>query len=198
MKKALAIAALIAAMFVAGSVQAQTTIYAGYAPEKFSLSNSSYNFQGFGVGLAQNFVFSKGIGVAVGAQFRMNTRSESGTYLGVSAKLRETQTLIDVPILLNYQISINQDIKVSPFVGPMASLALSGQSKTSFGNSERIEKWYETSLLNRFNLYAVIGADLRYKHFNLFGGYRIGLLDLDTSSGTLKTNGIFVGLGYTL
>ena len=198
MKKALAIVALIAAMFVAGNVQAQTTIYAGYAPEKFSLSNSSYNFQGFGVGLAQNFVFSKGIGVAVGAQFRMNTRSNSETYMGVTAKTTETQTLIDVPIMLNYQININQDIKVSPFVGPMASLALTGKSKTSIGSSERTENWYETSLMNRFNLYAVIGVDLKYKQFNLFGGYRIGLLDLDTSNGTLKTNGPFVGLGYTL
>ena len=198
MKKALAIVALIAAMFVAGNVQAQTTIYGVYAPEKFSLSNSSYNFQGFGVGLAQNFVLSKGIGVAVGAQFRMNTRSDSQTYLGVTAKLTETQTLIDVPIMLNYQISINQDIKVSPFVGPIVSLALSGKSTISVGSSERTENWYETSLMNRFNLYAVIGADIKYSHFNLFGGYRIGLLDLDTSDGTLKTNGLFVGLGYTL
>ena len=55
MKKVLAIVALVAAMFVAGNVQAQSTIYAGYAPEKFTQtvgsSASTSEYQGFCAGL---------------------------------------------------------------------------------------------------------------------------------------------------
>lgn len=201
MKKALAIVALVAAMFVAGNVQAQSTVYATYAPETFVTGNNSANYQGFSVGFSQNFSLVKGIGVAAGAQFRMNTRSTTQTIWGFTGKTKDTQTLIDVPILFNYKLAINRDLAIVPFVGPMVSLALTGVTKGAdpiFG--ENSSDWYgDNSDRNRFNLYAVFGADAKFSHFNLFGGYRLGLLDLNKSdNATLKTNGLFVGLGYTL
>ena len=202
MKKALAIVALIAAMFVAGNVQAQSTIYAGYAPEKFSQTvgnnTSTSEYQGFFAGFTKNFGLSKGIGVAAGAEFRMNTKSEDAFFGFGTGK--STQALIDVPILLNYDFSINRDITITPFAGPMVSLALIGNTKTSLGNNTTTSNWYsDNSKLNRFNLYAVFGANVKFSQFNLFGGYRFGLLDLNSSDNvTLKANGFFVGLGYTL
>lgn len=198
MKKVFAIVALIAAMFVAGNVQAQTTIYAGYAPESFVSGNNSSNYQGFFAGFTKNFGLSNGIGVAAGAQFRMNTKS-GDTFLGFGTG-KSTQALIDVPILLNYGIGINRDLTITPFVGPMLSLALVGNTKTSIGNSTTTSNWYgDNSRLNRFNLYAVFGADVKFSQFNLFGGYRLGLLDLNSSDNiTLKANGLFIGLGYSL
>jgi len=200
MKKALAIVALIAAMFVAGKVQAQSMIYAGYAPESFVSGNNSSNYQGFFAGFTKNFGLSKGIGVAAGAEFRMNTKSESATVLGVTTTTKNNQFLVDVPILFNYGIGINRDITITPFVGPMVSLALAGNTKVSIGSSTNTSDWYgDNSRLNRFNLYAVFGADLKFSQFNLFGGYRLGLLDLNSSDNiTMKTNGFFVGLGFTL
>jgi hypothetical protein len=205
MKKAFAIVALIAAMFVAGNVQAQSMIYAGYAPETFAQtvgsSTSSTNYQGFCVGFTQNFGLSKGIGVAAGADIRMNTRSGQSSIWIFQGSVKETQVLIDVPILFNYGININRDLSITPFVGPMVSLALVGQTKgsdTLFGENTR--NWYgDNSTWSRFNLHAVFGADLKFSQFNLFGGYRLGLLDLDSNDNiTLKTNGFFIGLGYTL
>ena len=200
MKKALAIVALIAAMFVAGKVQAQTTVYAGYAPETFVTGNTSSNYQGFFAGFTKNFGLAKGIGVAAGAQFRINSKSVSNTVWNVTTTTKSTQFLVDVPILFNYGIGINRDIKVTPFVGPMLSLALAGNSKVSVGSNTTTTNWYgDNSNQNRFNLYAVFGADLRFNQFNVFGGYRLGLLDLNSSDNIiLKTNGLFVGLGYTL
>ena len=200
MKKALAIVALIAAMFVAGNVQAQTTIYAGYAPETFVTGNTSTNYQGFFAGFTKNFGLAKGIGVAAGAQFRINSKSVSNTVWNVTTTTKSTQFLVDVPILFNYGIGINRDIKVTPFVGPMLSLALAGNSKVSVGSNTTTTNWYgDNSNQNRFNLYAVFGADLKFNQFNVFGGYRLGLLDLNSSDNIiLKTNGLFVGLGYTL
>ena len=195
MKKVLAIVALVAALFVAGNVQAQSTIYAGYAPESFVYSNSTDNYQGFFAGFTQNFGLSKGIGVAAGAQFRMNTRSYST--LGVNAK--DSQFLIDVPILFNYGIGVNRDLKIVPFVGPMVSLALTGNTHVDTVLGDADTNWYgDNSNMSRFNLYAVFGADVKFSQFNLFGGYRLGLLDLYSNNATLKTNGFFVGLGYTL
>ena len=200
MKKVLAIVALVAALFVAGNVQAQTTIYAGYAPETFVAGNNSSSAQGFFAGFTQNIGLTQGFGVAAGAQFRMNTKSESSSFLGVTTTSKDSQYLIDVPILLNYGYGINRDLKVTPFVGPMLSLALAGNTKYTVGSSTTTTDWYgDNSNLRRFNLYAVLGADAKFKQFNLFAGYRFGLLDLNASDNSeLKTNGVFVGLGYTL
>ena len=201
MKKALAIVALIAAMFVAGNVQAQSTVYATYAPETFVAGNNSTNYQGFSIGFSQNVGMAKGIGVAAGAQFRINTRTATQTIWGFTGKIKETQTIIDVPILFNYKVDVNRDLAIIPFVGPMPSLALTGVTKgvdPIFG--ENSSDWYgDNSNQSRFNLYAVFGADVEFSNFNLFGGYRLGLIDLNKNDNvTLKTNGLFVGLGYTL
>ena len=201
MKKALAIVALIAAMFVAGNVQAQSTVYATYAPETFVAGNNSTNYQGFSIGFSQNVGMAKGIGVAAGAQFRMNTRTATQTIWGFTGKIKETQTIIDVPILFNYKVDVNRDLAIIPFVGPMPSLALTGVTKgvdPIFG--ENSSDWYgDNSNQSRFNLYAVFGADVKFANFNLFGGYRLGLLDLDkTDNASLKTNGLYVGIGFTL
>ena len=201
MKNALAIVALVAAMFVAGNVQAQSTIYATYAPETFVAGSNSTNYQGFSVGFSQNIELAKGIGVAAGAQFRMNMRNTTQTIWGITGKTNETQTIIDVPILFNYKVAVNRDLAIVPFVGPMPSIALTGVTKGAdplFG--ENSYDWYgDNSNQSRFNLYAVFGADVKFANFNLFGGYRLGLLDLDkTDNASLKTNGLFVGLGFTL
>ena len=182
MKKVLAIVALVAAMFVAGNVQAQSTIYAGYAPEKFTQtvgsSASTSEYQGFCAGFTQNFGLSKGIGVAAGAQFRMNTKSGDALFGFGTGK--STQALIDVPILFNYGIGINRDLSIIPFVGPMVSLALTGNTHVSTVIGSGDYNWYGDK-------------------FNLFGGYRLGLLDLDSRDNVaLKYNGFFVGLGFTL
>ena len=196
MKKALAIVALVAAMFVAGKAQAQNMFYVGYAPETFVESNSSWNFQGFGLGFSKYVNLTKGLGVAAGAQLRMNIKSGDAIFGFGTGK--STQLLVDVPILLNYDISINRDLSIAPFVGPMLSLAVVGNTKTSIAGTSHTTNWYDdNSSLNRFNLYAVFGADIRFSSFNLFGGYRLGLIDLAKSDySTLKANGFFVGLGF--
>ena len=195
MKKVLAIVAFVAALFVAGNVQAQSMVYAGYAPETFTYNNSSDNFQGFFAGFSQNFGLSQGIGVAAGAQLRYNTRS----YSAWGATAKDSQFLVDVPILFNYGIAVNRDIKITPFVGPMVSLALTGNTHVDTVLGDGDSNWYgDNSDMSRFNLYAVFGADVKFNQFNLFGGYRLGLLDLYSNSITLKTNGFFIGLGYSL
>ena len=205
MKKFFAALALVAALFVAGKAQAQISINAGYAPEKFSTnwgnSTTTSNYQGFFIGITDNFTLSKGIGVAPGIQFRMNTRSESTTVLGITSSTKETQMLLDVPVLFNYGIGINRDLSVTPFVGPMFSFAVSGTTKSSVGSSSTTTKWYgDNSSLNPFNINLVFGAALEFNRAKLFAGYRLGLIDQEKNSDnvTTKTQGFFVGLGLNL
>lgn len=202
MKKLFAIVALVASMFVAGNVQAQSMIYAGYAPESFiqtvGSSTSTSDYQGFCFGFTQNFGLAKGFGLAAGAQVRMNTKS-GDTFFGFGTG-KSTQILVDVPILFNYPIALNRDLKIIPFVGPMPSLALVGNTKVTIGSSSSTSDWYgDNSHISRFNLYGVLGANLQFSQFNLFGGYRLGLLDLDSRDNVAwKTKGFFVGLGFAL
>ncbi len=203
MKKVLAIVALVAAMFIAGQAQAQISINAGYAPETFTVSHNnnstSTNYQGFFVGVTDNFTLAKGIGVAPGLQFRMNTKSATETFL-VTTTTKNTQMLIDIPVLLNYRVGINRDLAVTPFVGPMFSYAIVGNTKTTVGNTTNTESWYgDNSGMNPFNINLVFGASLSYNKAKLYAGYRFGLIDQDKSDyTTTKTQGFFVGLGYAL
>ena len=205
MKKAFALVALVAALFVAGNVQAQNMVYVGYTPETFTYSNSSANFQGICAGFTKNINLAQGFGVAAGAQFRLNMRNAEETFIGITGKNKETQALIDVPILFNYGIAINRDLTITPFIGPMLSLGVIGKTQITENlfNTQYDYDWYGDSGVsyrpdNRFNLYGVFGANLRFSQFNLFGGYRLGLLDLKSSDDiTLKANGFFIGLGYS-
>ena len=202
MKKLFAIVALVAAMFVAGKVQAQSMIYAGYAPETFvqtvGNNTSTSEYQGFCAGFSQNFGLSKGFGLAAGAQFRMNTKSGDALFGFGTGK--STQAVIDVPILFNYNIGINRDLSITPFIGPMPSLALTGNTHVSTVIGSGDYNWYgDNSSRSRFNLYAVLGVDLKFSQFNLFGGYRLGIVDLDSRDNVAwKTKGLFVGLGFNL
>ncbi len=197
MKRFIAIVAFVAAMFVAGNAQAQLSVRFGYAPETFSYNNSSDNYNGFFVGVHNNFDLKSGLQFSLGVQGRMNMKSAKDPY--VNETVKRTQMLVDVPITLNYSLAFGQNVKVTPFVGPMVSFALSGKTKSS-GLVNTTDDWYDNnSNLSRFNLSVLGGVNIKYVRLNLFGGYQMGLLDLNKSdNSTLKTSGFFVGLGYDL
>ena len=208
MKKVFAILALVAAMFVAGNAQAQTTINVGYSPETFKTTYSSNsikdNYQGLHFGFVTNVKLVQELGIGAGAQVRMNMKQTKE--LGGTTTIKDFQLLIDVPVLINYNININNNFAITPFVGPMVSFAAVGKTNTKVmaGNtqiSDTDHNWYgENGDFKRFNLYAVFGGNVRFGGFNLYGGYRMGLLNIlkSTDSVTMKTNGFFVGLGFTL
>ena len=208
MKKVFAILALVAAMFVAGNAQAQTTVNIGYSPETFKTTYSSNsikdNYQGLHFGFVTNVKLVQELGIGAGAQVRMNMKQTKE--LGGTTTIKDFQLLIDVPVLINYNININNNFAITPFVGPMVSFAAVGKTNTKVmaGNtqiSDTDHNWYgENGDFKRFNLYAVFGGNVRFGGFNLYGGYRMGLLNIlkSTDSVTMKTNGFFVGLGFTL
>lgn len=206
MKRFIAIVAFVAAMFVAGNAQAQLSVRFGYAPETFSYNNSSDNYNGFFVGVHNNFDLKSGLQFSLGVQGRMNMKNNKESNALGSITTKNTQLLVDVPVTLNYSVAFGSNVKVTPFVGPMATLALSGKTKTITHenildtDSEHTTDWYgDSSNRSRFNLSVLGGVNIKYVRLNLFGGYQMGLLDLNKSdNSTLKTSGFFVGLGYDL
>ncbi len=202
MKKLFTVVAILAAMFVAGNVQAQMSVNVGYAPEVITTNNNSANYQGFFANLVYNINLAKNFGVAVGPQVRFNTKSESNEILSVKTIMTHNQFLVDVPIMFNYRINLTRDINIAPFIGPMLTYAISGNTKTTvdspLGATTNTTNWYgDNSDYSRFNLNGVGGLALNYQNFKLFGGYSLGLLDLYKSDNvTIKTNSVFVGLGF--
>ena len=57
----------------------------------------------------------------------------------------------------------------------------------------------KTCFDSRFDLTAAFGLQFQYSDFRLFGGYRLGLTDLNSNDNIKTTSsGLFVGLGYSL
>ena len=198
MKKFITAMAIIAALFAAGKAQAQVSLNLGYAPETFKTSTSvtttTEKYQGFFIGATYNIGIVNNLGVAVGPQLRFNSRNVSS----VVGKTTNSQFLLDIPVLINYRFDINRNFSITPFVGPMLSYALSGNTRTTISSTTTKVNWYgDNSDLSRFNLYAALGVSFAFDSFKLFGGYRFGLLDLYKGDyATRKTNEMFVGVGF--
>lgn len=219
MKKTIAIIACAAAMLLAGTAKAQLGVNIGYAPvtytSKVTVGNTtnttSTDLNGFFAGFTYNYGFAKNFGVAFGLQGRFNFKKQTGSndLIVVSAndKIKTTQILLDVPLLFNYSLPLGSKAKLSAFVGPTFSLAVYGNTHvttttTVLGNSSTSEKDYDMygddSENNRFDIAAAFGLQFQYDVFRLFGGYRFGLMDLNSNDNIkTKSAGFFVGLGYT-
>lgn len=202
MKKTFAIIAVVAAMFFAGNANAQTLgINLGYAPQT-TTNFTPGEMAGFFGGVNYNHVLSGNIGLSFGGQLRYNYKKTTNTVLSASQTTTHTQMLIDVPVLLNFAIPLGGNARLAVFAGPVLSYALNGNTNVSENvlNTSNDYKWYgDNSNYKQFDLLGAVGAALEFQQFRLFGGYRMGLLDINKSEKTTsKTSGIFVGLGYLL
>ena len=200
---------IIAAAFVillAGNAQAQLGVNIGYAPQTTTVASgsnsSSSDMNGFFAGVNYNHVLSGNIGVSFGGQIRYNTKTTSSTILSATSTTKQTQLLVDVPVLFNFAIPMGSDARIALFVGPVFSYALKGNTNISENvlNTNTNVDWYgENSNNNQFDLMGAAGAALEFKTFRLFGGYRMGFADLDKREKVkTTTSGIFVGVGYML
>ena len=220
MKRTITIIACAAAMLFAGKANAQLGINVGYAPVTLSsattigntTTNTSSEMDGFFAGITYNNVLSGNLGVAVGLQGRYNTKTSTGSanFVVVSGndKSTTTQILLDVPVLFNYNLPLSGSAKLTAFAGPTFSYALYGNthvttSTTILGSTSTSENDYamygDNSTNNRFDITAAFGLKFQYSDFCLFGGYRLGLTDLNNNENVKTTSsGLFIGLGYNL
>ena len=202
MKKSILIIAVIAALLFAGKTNAQSLgINLGYAPQT-TTNFTPEEMTGFFGGVNYNHILSGNIGLSFGGQVRYNMKKTTNTILSATETTTHTQILVDVPVLLNFAIPFGSDARLAIFAGPVFSYALKGNTNISENvlNTSNDFPWYgDNSNYKQFDLQGAAGVALEFQAFRLYGGYRIGLLDLNKNEKTTsKTSGIFVGLGYIL
>ncbi|MBO4308085.1 MAG: outer membrane beta-barrel protein [Bacteroidales bacterium] len=215
MKKAFSILGIAVFILSAFSAKAQLNVIAGYAPETFTTattvgnttSSTTKDYNGFFLGVDYNVNLKADLNVAFGAQLRMNMHNDESTVLTVTTKRNENQILLDIPIMLNYGFGLGRDARMTLFAGPMVSFALQGNTKitthstvTTLADTETNTEWYgDNSSNERLNLSGVFGVMLGFREYRLFGGYRMGFLDLNNDDNIKTTTaGIFIGLGMAL
>lgn len=209
MKKIITIVALFCALFAAEKAQAQLNISLGYAPERFHSSLESLDtvnwFTGFYAGLDYEIELGGPLSLTIGAQYRFNIWNHSEHInqdsLFSHNMVRMRQTLVDIPIMVHYNIPLSSNLSLSPFVGPVFSIATAGSTKRTLTYPDNItseENWYDkNSTKSRFNLYGVAGIKLNYNRVNVSVGYRMGFLDMDKADAiTTKVSGLFIGVGH--
>ena len=220
MKRTIAIIACAAVMLLAGKANAQLGVNIGYAPVTLTTATtignttttSTSEMEGFFAGVTYNYGINKDLCVAFGLQGRYNTKTSTGSanFVVVSGndKSTTTQLLLDVPVLFNYSFPLGGSAKLTAFAGPTFSYALYGNTHvttttTILGSSSTSETDYpmygDNSTNNRLDITAAFGLQFQYNDFRLFGGYRLGLSDLNTNDNIKTTSsGLFVGLGLNL
>ncbi len=211
MKKLLVVLAFVAAFCITEKAQAQLNIHVGYAPEWMKTSTPTHDttffYNGIFVGLDWTFDLTDNLSLTTGAQYRMNLRDVSEDYgivipLITHGLIRERQTLVDIPILLKYNIPVSNQITFNPFVGPMLSWGIQGKTTeivTFPYNTELHHEWYgDNGYMKRFNVYAKAGVEVSFKRFTISVGGRYGLLDLNkrNTGTTIKTYGFFASFGH--
>lgn len=211
MKKLCFIAAFVAAFFIAEKAQAQLNINVGYAPELMTTKTPTHDttlfYHGISFGLNWTFNLSDKLSLTAGAQYRLNMRnSVEHIYMDTifsHHSSNERQTLVDIPIMLNYDIVANDNLTISPFVGPMLSWGITGETKEQWLfpiDTESHHEWYgDNSAINRFNVYGMAGIKVSFYRFTLSLGGRYGFLELNKrNTGTsTKAYGFFASFGHS-
>lgn len=210
MKKVFAFMTLAAALLFAGNANAQLSVNVGYAPMTKTVDNngntSSTDYPGFFGGINYNTNLTGDLNLSIGGQVRFITKTETSSFYGL-ANSKNTTTLInlEVPVLFNYGLNLSRELKLSVFAGAVFGYGLSGQTKfegsiAGLGGNSTVDWYDENGIVNlkRFNVSGTFGLALTYNQFRLFGGYDLGLVDIDNANTTTKTNGIFFGIGMNL
>lgn len=211
MKKVLTFAAAV--VLFAGMASAQLGIHVGYAPQTY-LNKYTYGsttltdttkMTGFFVGIDYNVNITGDLNVSVGLQGRYNTNKEENTLLGVTTTVAGTQMVLDIPVLFNYGLRLSDALKLSVFAGPTISYALSGNTKTTISGAGLLDgtteaNWYgDNSDLKQLDVAVTFGAAVTFSDIKIFGGYNMGLLNLNGADGyTMKGSNLFIGVGYNL
>ena len=219
MKKIFGFVALAAAMLIAGNANAQMGVNVGYAPQTYTTvytngnnsSTSTLEMSGFFAGVNYNVPVSGDLCLSVGAQVRYNTKTEessSSGFVSGASKNEYSQMLLDIPVLFNYGIPVNRDLKLTPFIGANISYGLSGNLHWTLGGSVAgiggstsgdVPFYGENGNWKNLELGGTIGLCVSFTDFRLFGGYNMGLVNMDKRDNyTNKGSNFFVGFGYTL
>ena len=221
MKKIFGFVAVAAALLVAGNANAQLGVNVGYAPQTYTTvytynnnsTTSNLELSGFFAGVNYNMAVSGDLCLSLGAQMRYNTKTEESSggvsgFITGSSKNEYSQMLLDVPVLFNYGLNLTKEFKLAVFVGPTVSYGFSGNCHWTAtgsvlgiggaGNGD-VPFYGDNGNWKNLELSGTVGVCVNFSDFRLFGGYNMGLLNIDKRDNySTKGSNIFFGVGYTL
>lgn len=179
---------------------------------------------GFYAGFTYNYALSKEMGVSAGLYYTYSKKIREGSSessSGVLYEVKEDTTMKDInlPILFNYKYCISDDLSLFAFAGPNIQVGISALVKQTIKTSGYPDRYmngthhgklelYEPfegggAGFTRFDVGAMVGLGVQYKHIRLEAGYNMGLLERtrskDRNGEVLRWNFnlLFVGVGYT-
>lgn len=206
MKKTLFFFALTMLLLSATKLQAQLGFHAGYAPQTFAISGQTTDgtitlpglSHGFYGGIHYHRAIADKFGFTAALQIRLNSVTVNETDFST----QDSQFLMDLPLLLNYGFSLGHNLTLGAFAGPMLSYGISYTYKITDAETYEVEATYNrysttesAYALRRFEVAAAGGLFFKFRSYMLYGGYRIGLNDLDKISGcATRPKGFFIGL----
>lgn len=232
MKKVFAFVAVAAAMLVAGTASAQLSVNAGYLSNTAKVhtettalgvtktnDTSAVMGSGFYAGGSYNVELIGGLGFAPGIYFDMITKKEETKLAGVTSTTNSTLMDINIPLLLNYKLTLGDDFAIFAFAGPDVVFGLSAKSKTvtkidgisgettTEADAYKKEGNANKPAMTRLDLGLTFGAGVQFSSMRFEIGYELGLMnrlgEKETSAagitwkGSEKFNRFFVGVGYT-
>lgn len=196
MKKIYVLVAFVATMLFASNANAQVGIHVGYAPESWSNENTTIDVNSYFAGLDFMVPVWQDLNLFVGGHFLWCTDRGDDNRFVFDTNHSTNVIGVEIPVLLNYSFKIDENFKITPFAGPKFSYYIKGRTRDESGHP--LYEWFDednNSKMNHFNISAALGVAFSYQHFHLYGGYSLGLYDMDQNDATKTTvGGPFFGL----
>ena len=161
---------------------AQMSVNAGYLNSTLATKNTKDNANGFYAGASFNIPIAGAFGIAPGVYYSLLTSKETASIGSIiSGSGTFTEHAINVPVYLNYGISIARDTKVFLFGGPTLQYGLASNVRydaqvAGVSGSNTVSN-YNNSNFNRMNVYLGGGLGFQAGAFQVTVGYDYGMMN---------------------
>jgi len=213
MKSALKIHILIAFLIIASSLTAQTyRLEIGYNnPVRKGANFSSTYFNGIQVGGTAEYDLKNNLSLLTGVLYNFVYSDKLQKYPNsTSAKYVSYGHFLDIPLHVTYTYPFSKSLKAFGYAGPNINIGLfQNMNITSTLTYDPSSPYYvqprsinvygsdPVYQLNRLNLQIGVGAGVKWKKYQLKGGYNFGINNLNKlDTGSLNQNGWYVTFGY--
>ena len=122
---------------------------------------------------------------------------ESGLYYTERGAKNIGYSNLEIPVLVKYGISINDQMAVLPFLGPYVARACWGKTKLK-DTGEKVGTFDEKKWdgLNRVNVGIKLGCGFEYNKIYVEAGYQFGINNISKCDDhTYRSNGFFTNFG---
>lgn len=206
MKKIFATVLAASMMLLGANAFAQVTVGAGYVnstlASKAGNTKTTTPANGFYAGASFNIPVSGAFGVAPGVTYEFLASSKESSFAGIaSAKGTTTEHYVGIPIMLNYNLALANDLSIVPFLGPTIQCGLASNTKlegaiAGAGASTKVDNYGDKSTYGRFDVLLGGGVAFDFNALEVKVAYNYGMLNRYTGEGDASTHRSEVTLGF--